>query len=135
MQISSGFDLDLAFAALSDPTRRAMLARLMQGEATVTELAEPHRIGQPTVSKHLKVLERAGLVETHRNAQSRPRRLRPEALQFIDGWLAPFRAQWEARMDRLEAFVSDAKAPPRKTWDGETQPPMEQTCDDRRGDR
>jgi len=106
--------LDLAFAALSDPTRRAMLAQLMHGEATVTELAQPHRVGQPTISKHLKVLERAGLVETHRNAQARPRRLKPEALMLIDEWLAPFRQQWEARLDRLEDFVSD---PQEKTDD------------------
>jgi DNA-binding transcriptional ArsR family regulator len=101
--------LDLAFAALSDPVRRAMLARLMQGEATVTELAQPHRLGQPSISKHLKVLERAGLVETHRSAQSRPRQLKPEALMLIDEWLAPFRQQWEDRFDRLEALVCEPK--------------------------
>ncbi|EYD76585.1 Transcriptional regulator, ArsR family [Rubellimicrobium mesophilum DSM 19309] len=103
--------LDLTFAALSDPTRRAMLAQLARSEATVTELASPHRLSQPTISKHLKVLERAGLVETHRSAQARPRRLRPEALMLIDDWLAPFRQQWEARLDRLEAFVTDPKEP------------------------
>ena len=101
--------LDLTFAALSDPTRRAMLAQLARGEATVSELAQPHRLSQPTISKHLRVLERAGLVETHRSAQTRPRRLRPEALMLIDDWLGPFRQQWEARLDRLEDFVSDTK--------------------------
>ena len=98
--------LDLTFAALSDPTRRAMLAQLAQGEATVSELAQPHQLSQPTISKHLKVLERAGLVETHRDAQTRPRRLKPEALMLIDDWLTPFRTQWEGRLARLEAFVS-----------------------------
>ena len=98
--------LDLAFSALADPTRRAMLARLRQGEATVSELAAPHQLSQPTISKHLKVLETAGLIETSRAAQTRPRRLRPEALQMIDDWLGPFRDQWQGRFDRLEDLVN-----------------------------
>ncbi len=99
--------LDQTFAALSDPTRRAILARLAQGEATVTELAAPHGLAQPTISKHLKVLEQAGLIETLRHAQRRPRRLAPRGLMQIDVWLAPFRATWETRLDRLESFLAD----------------------------
>jgi DNA-binding transcriptional ArsR family regulator len=97
--------LDQTFAALGDPTRRAMLARLAQGEATVSELARPHNLSQPTISKHLKVLERAGLVETRVEAQSRPRRLVPGALQQADDWLRLLRLQWESRLDRLEEFL------------------------------
>lgn len=97
--------LDKTFSALSDPTRRAILAQLTLGEATVSALAEPHRLSQPTISKHLKVLEQAGLIETRIDAQSRPRRLRPEALRHIDEWLIPFRRQWDARLDRLETLV------------------------------
>ncbi len=99
--------LDLTFAALSDPTRRAILARLAQGEATVTDLALPHNLSQPTISRHLKVLERAGLVETLRSAQTRPRRLAPDGLKIVDQWIAPFRQQWNARLDRLEALVTE----------------------------
>ena len=99
--------LDLTFTALSDPTRRAMLARLMRGEATVSELAEPHDLSQPTISKHLKVLEKAGLIEVLRAAQTRPRRLVPGALKQVDDWIGPFRKQWEKRFDRLEDFVSE----------------------------
>lgn len=97
--------LDQTFIALGDPTRRAILAQLSKGEATVSALAEPHDLSQPTISKHLKVLERAGLIETRIDAQTRPRRLRPEGLKLIDDWLTPFRDQWERRLDRLEDFV------------------------------
>ena len=99
--------LDRIFAALGDPTRRAILARLMQGEASVQDLARPHDLSQPAISKHLKVLERAGLIATRIDAQSRPRHLRPEALALVDDWLGPFRAQWERRLDRLEGFLDD----------------------------
>jgi len=99
--------LELVFNALGDPTRRAMLARLALGEATVSELAAPHGLSQPTISKHLKVLERAGLIETSVQAQTRPRRLRPEALKAVDDWLAPFRQEWERRLDRLEDFIAE----------------------------
>lgn len=99
-------DLDHTFAALSDPTRRAILARLSLGEATVSELAEPHDLSQPTISKHLKVLEKAGLVETLRHAQTRPRRLVPEALRAVDTWIGPFRQQWQGRLDRLDQFIA-----------------------------
>ena len=97
--------LDQTFTALSDPTRRAILAQLSKGEATVAALARPHDLSQPTISKHLKVLERAGLIETRIDAQTRPRRLRPEGLKLIDDWLIPFRNQWEQRLERLEDFV------------------------------
>ncbi len=94
--------LSLTFAALADPTRRAMLARLTQGEATVNELAAPFAMSLPAVSRHLKVLERAGLVSKGRSAQWRPCRLEAEQLRIADEWLAPYRAFFESRFDRLE---------------------------------
>jgi DNA-binding transcriptional ArsR family regulator len=98
--------LNLVFAALSDPTRRAMLARLAAGEATVSELAEPFGMAQPTISRHLRVLEEAGLICSARDAQRRPRSLVVGGpLKDADVWLAPFRAQWERRFDRLESFL------------------------------
>jgi DNA-binding transcriptional ArsR family regulator len=97
--------LTAVFSALADPTRRAILAKLAQGEATVSELAEPFALAQPTISKHLRVLETAGLIETGRDAQSRPRRLVPASLRIADGWLQPFREQWERRFDRLDAHL------------------------------
>ncbi|MDB4943270.1 MAG: ArsR family transcriptional regulator [Labilithrix sp.] len=103
--------LDLAFAALADPTRRAILARLERGEATVAELAEPFGLRQPTISKHLKVLEQAGFVTHTRDAQRRPRRLVVGALKDVDAWLAPFRKQWEARLDNLGAYLD--RTPPK----------------------
>lgn len=103
--------LSLVFSALSDPTRRAMLARLARGDATVNELAEPFGIAQPTISKHLRVLEEAGLIRTARDAQRRPRSLVIGGpLEAIDAWLAPFRAQWERRFDRLESFLDAGAA-------------------------
>jgi DNA-binding transcriptional ArsR family regulator len=99
-------DIDLAFAALSDPTRRAILARLAHGEATVGELAAPFRLSQPTVSKHLSVLERAGLIEQRRDAQRRPRRLRPDAIRAVAEWAEPFRVLWERRFDNLERHLA-----------------------------
>ena len=94
--------LDLIFAALADPTRRAIVARLLEGEADVSELAAPHGLKQPTISKHLKVLEEAGLITTGRAAQRRPRQLNAAALQDLAAWIEPFRQTWEARFDRLE---------------------------------
>src|SRR3954463_5112581 len=92
--------LTRVFSALADPTRRAILARLSQGEATVNELAEPFGLAQPTISKHLRVLEDAGLIQQGRDAQRRPRSLVVGGpLKEIDDWLKPFREQWEARFD------------------------------------
>ena len=98
--------LNLLFSALSDATRRAMLARLAQGDATVAELAAPFGMAQPTISKHLRVLEEAGLIRTARDAQRRPRSLVVGGpLEDVEAWLAPFREQWERRFDRLESFL------------------------------
>ena len=97
--------LNIAFAALSDPTRRAILARLSLGEATVAELARPFALSQPAISKHLKVLETAGLIETGRDAQRRPRRLKAERMKEIDEWIEPFRLLWERRFDNLERHL------------------------------
>ena len=97
--------LSLVFGALADPTRRAILTRLASGEATVAELAEPFGLRQPTISKHLKVLEEAGFVTHSRDAQRRPRRLVDGALKDVDAWLEPFRKQWEARLDNLGAYL------------------------------
>src|SRR4051812_11279186 len=106
--------LNLVFAALADPTRRAILARVARGEATVAELAEPFGLRQPTISKHLKVLEEAGFVTHSRDAQRRPRRLVDDALKEVDAWLEPFRKQWEARLDNLEAYLDRTHKPKRK---------------------
>jgi len=98
--------LDDVFAALADPTRRAILTRLAQGEATVSELAAPFGLRQPTISKHLRVLEDAGLIRQGRDAQRRPRSLVVGGpLRAVEAWLVPFREQWEARFDRLEAHL------------------------------
>jgi DNA-binding transcriptional ArsR family regulator len=94
-------ELDATFAALADPTRRSILARLVEGEATVTELAEPLPISLPAVSKHIKVLERAGLIQRGRDAQRRPCRLRAARLQQALGWLEGYRPFWEGSFDRL----------------------------------
>jgi DNA-binding transcriptional ArsR family regulator len=106
--------LSLAFAALADPTRRAILARLARGEATVAELAEPFGLRQPTISKHLKVLEGAGFVTHSRDAQRRPRRLVDGALKEVDAWLEPFRRQWEARLDNLGAYLERTNLKPKR---------------------
>ena len=101
--------LDRSFQALSDPTRRAILARLALGEATVSELAEPFDLSQPTISKHLKVLEAAGLIEGGRDAQRRPRKLVPEAMKDLADWIDLFRDQWERRFNNLEAHLLKSK--------------------------
>ena len=98
-------DLDQSFAALADPTRRALLARLAQGEATVQDLARPFAISQPAISRHLKVLEDAGLIETRIEGTSRPRRLKPEAMAQLWDWLGQYRALWEAQFQRLDALL------------------------------
>jgi DNA-binding transcriptional ArsR family regulator len=99
--------LSTTFAALADPTRRAILARLAKGEATVSELAKPFPISLQAVSKHLKVLERAGLITRGRTAQLRPSRLQGEALGEAAGWLAEYREFWEQRMDRLDTHLRE----------------------------
>jgi DNA-binding transcriptional ArsR family regulator len=98
-------DLSLTFAALADPTRRAILARLVTGEATVTELAEPFEMSRPAVCKHLKVLEKAGLIAHGRQAQWRPRRIEAERLAAVDAWLNLYRPLWEARFDRMDEHL------------------------------
>jgi DNA-binding transcriptional ArsR family regulator len=99
--------LSATFSALADPTRRAILARLSAGEATVGELAEPFDISLPAISRHLKVLEGAGLISRGREAQWRPCRLEPQALQAVDGWLARYRRFWEDGFDRMEAYLAE----------------------------
>ena len=101
--------LNRVFAALADPTRRAILARVARCEATVSELAEPFGLRQPTISKHLKVLEEAGLLTHSRDAQRRPRRLAEGAFKDVDAWLEPFRKQWEARLDNLDTYLARTK--------------------------
>ncbi|MBL8642369.1 MAG: winged helix-turn-helix transcriptional regulator [Rhodospirillaceae bacterium] len=102
--------LSAKFAALADPTRRAILARLTLGETSVSELAEPFAISLPAISKHLKVLETAGLVARSREAQWRPCRLEPAALKEVDTWLERYRRFWEARLDRLDAYLLEVHA-------------------------
>ncbi len=97
--------LSTTFAALADPTRRAILARLASGEASVTELAEPFTMSLPAVSRHLKVLERAGLIARGREAQWRPCRLEAAALKPVDHWLDSYRRFWAAKLDRLESYL------------------------------
>src|SRR3954467_9094883 len=98
--------LDSVFAALADPTRRAILARLASGEASVTELAEPFEMSLPAVSKHLKVLERAGLIARGRDAQWRPSRLQAAPLQEVASWVQDYRQFWEESFDRLEEYLT-----------------------------
>ena len=99
--------LDTTFAALADPTRRAILARLAGGEASVTELARPFAMTQPAISKHLKVLERAGLIARGRDAQRRPCRLEPQRLKQAAEWIGTYRQFWEASYDRLDNYLNE----------------------------
>ena len=100
-------DLDATFAALADPTRRAILARLAKGEASVTDLAQPFAMSQPAISKHLKVLERAGLISRGRDAQRRPRRLEARPMRDATRWLENYREFWEAQFRRLDDLLQD----------------------------
>ena len=106
--------LDSAFAALADPTRRAIVARLAEGDATVLELAAPFTMSLPAVSKHLKVLEHAGLIARGRDAQRRPCSLKVEALVEIAAWAEHTRQAWEQRLDRLEDYLRDLQAPKKR---------------------
>ena len=113
----SGYNLDATFAALADPTRRAILARLAEGEATVNELAQPFDMSQPAISKHLKVLERAGLISRSRVAQRRPRKLEPRPLTEATDWIERYRKIWEANYQRLDALLRAMKATQKKVVD------------------
>ena len=105
--------LDATFAALADSTRRAILARLATGDATVTELAEPFAMSLPAISKHLKVLERAGLIARAREAQFRPCRLEVAPLKDAEEWMERYRQMWEQRFDRLDAYLRELQQPDR----------------------
>ena len=106
--------LDATFAALADPTRRAILARLMLGEANVTELAKPFDMSQPAISKHLKVLEGAGLISRGRDAQSRPCRLEGQRLKEATEWMERYRRFWEDSFDRLDVYLDEMKKKEKK---------------------
>jgi DNA-binding transcriptional ArsR family regulator len=114
--------LSVTFAALADPTRRAILARLTRGDASVTELAEPFAMSQPAISKHLRVLERAGLIERGRQAQWRPRRLTAGPLREVAEWVGQYRPHWEEQLERLDAFLREVQT---------TQEHVKGTDDDR----
>ena len=106
--------LDHTFAALADPTRRAILARLVTGEASVAELAEPFAMSQPAISKHLKVLERAGLIRRGRDAQRRPARIEARPLQEANAWIERYRALWEANYGRLDGLLAELQTSGKK---------------------
>lgn len=114
--------LSVTFAALCDPTRRAIIARLAGGERSVTELAEPHDMSLPAISKHLRVLEQSGLIERSRDAQRRPCRLKPAPLKEAVDWLEAYRQFWEQSFDRLEAYLQELQAG-KRTSDGKKRPP------------
>lgn len=107
--------LDATFAALADPTRRAILARLSQGDASVMELAQPFNMSQPAISKHLKVLENAGLISRSQDAQRRPRRIEAAPLQEANAWIEEYRKFWERRYDALDTLLGQLQAKPPKS--------------------
>jgi DNA-binding transcriptional ArsR family regulator len=107
--------LDLTFAALADPTRRAILARLASSDCTVTELAEPFDMSLPAVSKHLRVLERAGLIVRHREAQWRPCSIEPAPLKAVFDWTEHYRHLWEGRLDRLDSYLQQLQSKEKKS--------------------
>ena len=113
----TSYTLDATFAALADPTRRAILARLATGEASVAELAEPFDMSQPAISKHLKVLERAGLISRGREAQRRPRRLEPRPLADATDWIDRYRRIWEGNYKRLDTVLQELKNKQKKAVD------------------
>src|ERR1700741_3529763 len=106
--------LDMALSALADPTRRAILARLALGEASVTDLAAPFAMSQPSISKHLKVLERAGLISRGRSAQFRPCRLEAEPLKELAAWVEQYRRHWDDQLDRLDGYLRKVQSKKRK---------------------
>ena len=110
--------LNLAFAALADPTRRAILSRLASGEADVAEIMKPFALSQPTISKHLKVLEQAGLVARGRDAQRRPRKLVATPLKEIDHWLESYRRCWDAKLDSLDDYLNELQKKPKRRGRG-----------------
>jgi DNA-binding transcriptional ArsR family regulator len=114
MVMQTSLQLDATFAALADPTRRAILARLASGEASVMQLAEPFAMSQPAISKHLKVLERAGLISRGRDAQRRPRRLETRPLAEANRWLERYRRIWEGNFQRLDILLDELKAKEKK---------------------
>ncbi|HSI83278.1 MAG TPA: metalloregulator ArsR/SmtB family transcription factor [Candidatus Methylacidiphilales bacterium] len=116
--------LSPVFAALADPTRRAILARLSAGEATVTELAEPFDMSLPAISKHLKVLERSGLIARGRDAQWRPCRLNAEPMREISDWIDHFRRHWEDSFDRLDEYLKTLQAQPPQSSEPPQDPPI-----------
>ena len=112
MNTDSSLLLDATFLALADPTRRAILGRLARGEASVAELAKPFAMSQPAISKHLKILERAGLVSVGQDAQRRPRRLEGRPLAEASAWLEQYRSNWEASFQRLDALLEKMQRSP-----------------------
>lgn len=125
MKTADDDSLSRTFAALADPTRRAILARLAKGEATVTELATPFQLSLPAVSKHLRVLQRAGLIEQGRQAQWRPCRLNPEPLRDAADWVGQYRRHWEASFDRLDEYLRQIQAEPAGSQSKGTDRPKE----------
>ena len=126
--------LDATFSALADPTRRAILARLARGETSVMELAKPFAMSHPAVSKHLKVLERAGLIARSREAQWRPCRIEPQALKDVDDWLDRYRRFFDESFDRLDVYLKTLQAKESKTKDGNKHRKKESKHEtDRRG--
>jgi DNA-binding transcriptional ArsR family regulator len=121
--------LDATFAALADPTRRAIVARLAEGDATVLELAEPFSISLPAISRHLKVLERAGLITRGRDAQRRPCSLRVESLRDVAAWAEHTHRAWEARLERLDEYLCELQAAPTAK---STKPPTKKTVREER---
>jgi len=115
MRVDASDRLDATFLALADPTRRAILARLATGEASVTELAEPFDMSQPAISKHLKVLERAGLISVGQDAQRRPRRFEAKPLAEANAWLEKYRDAWELNFTRLDGVLEDMQRGGRPT--------------------
>jgi DNA-binding transcriptional ArsR family regulator len=114
MKTSTAERLDATFLALADPTRRAILARLARGEASVNELAEPFAMSQPAISKHLKVLERAGLISSSQEGQRRPRRLEVQPLAEASEWIERYRELWEQNFTRLDALLEELQRKPKR---------------------